>query len=191
MMKKMYICLFIFIFKFINILAHPHVFLDVFTEPQINNSEIKGITFTVSMDEMNSLMFLEIYDLNSDGSIDNNEFTKLANENFSGITGKKSHFHIRYNNIEIPIKNYLLKEIFIEKDNLIYKIFIPVNIKVQPEGRLNIGIYDSDYYYDYSYSKPDFLTKKIERNFKFNLIENDKVSYYMGNLNPMEFEVIF
>lgn len=188
-MKKIFI--FIFILKFVNIIAHPHVFLEAFTEPKISNESIEGITFTISIDEMNSLIFLEIYDLNSDGAINKNEFTKLANEKFSGIARKKSHFHIKYDDINIPIKKYILKDVFIDNSNLIYKIFIPLNIKIKSSGKLNIGIYDEDYYYDYSYPETYFLTKKIERKFKCSLIENDKISYYMGNLNPLEFEVIF
>lgn len=185
------ICISLFFFKCISSFAHPHVFLDVLTEPQINNKMIKGINFTITMDEMNSLLFLEIYDENGDSKISNEEFIKLADENFSGIKGEKSHFHIRYEGVKIPIRKYLIKNISMKNDKLIYKIFLPLDINIKPKKKLNIGIYDKNYYYDYSYSKSSFLETKIDKKLNFNLIENKKISYYMGNLNPLEYEVIF
>lgn len=188
-MRSIYISL--FLFKFISIFAHPHVFLDVLTKPQITKNMIKGVDFTIIMDEMNSLLFLEIYDSNGDSKISNEEFIKLADENFSGIKGEKSHFHIRYDGREIAITKYLIKNISIKNDKLIYKIFLPLDISIKPKKKLNIGIYDENYYYDYSYSRSSFLKTKIDKKLNFNLIENKKISYYMGNLNPLEYEVTF
>ncbi|MGB6129865.1 MAG: DUF1007 family protein [Psychrilyobacter sp.] len=185
------ICIYLFLFKSMCSFAHPHVFLDVMTEPQINKNIIKGITFTIRMDEMNTVLFSEIYDLNGDKIISNNEFIKLADENLSGIKGNKSHFHIKYGDLKIPINTYLIKNISIDKEKLIFKIFIPLNIEIKVLAKLNIAIYDPDYYYDYSYSKSSFSSEKIKRKFKFNFIKNKKKSYYMGNLNPLEYEVIF
>ena len=183
--------IFIFIFMYIEILAHPHVFLESFTQPEITKEYIKGINFTIIMDEMNSLIFIQTYDINKDNLLDKKEFIKLANENFSGIIGKKSHFHIRYGNKNINLKSFKLNEVFMDEGNLIYKIFIPLNIKIEKEKNLYIGIYDSDYYYDYDYCEEYFLKDKINRNFKLSFGENYKISYYMGNLNPLEYEVIF
>lgn len=171
--------------------AHPHVFLETFVELKIEKDLLEGINFTVIMDEMNSLIYLTLYDLNNDGNLNEAEFKALANENFEGISGKNSHFHIKYNESIVDIDEFIVKDVFVDNNNLVYKLYIPFEIKINQGDKMNVSIYDKEYYYDYVYDKNYFLKNNIERFLKYDLIENKNVSYYMGNLNPIEFEVKF
>lgn len=188
-MKKSIIT--IFFVATVIVKAHPHVFLETFVELKIEKELLKGINFIVIMDEMNSLIYLNIYDINKDGDLNEAEFKILVNENFEGISGRNSHFHINYNEKAVKIDEFVVKDVFMDNNNLIYKLYIPFEIKINSGDKLNISIYDKEYYYDYFYEKNYFLKSNIENIFKYDLIENEKVSYYMGNLNPIEFEVKF
>ncbi len=86
-MKKLFI---IFLFGMLNLSAHPHTFIDLYSTLHVNDNTIVKTEFKWKMDDMTSAMLIMEFDVNGNGKIDEEEnnyvydnyFVSLENYNF-------------------------------------------------------------------------------------------------------------
>ena len=182
----------VIIFLLLNTLAaaHPHVFMEAIIRIDTEESNIKGIEYEINMDEMNSLVFINQYDRDGDGTLDLDEGKKFIEETFDGYRGEKNHFKIRYSG-EARRTEPQLKDIYVEDFYLTYIIYIPLDQEYNSGDILNIALYDDDYFYDYYYDEYTLQGMAGKLSYDYKLEENEKVKYYMGTMHPMEYEVRF
>lgn len=76
-MKK----LFLSILLISNLFSHPHIFMDIYSDINIQNNEQSTVKFTWKIDEMTSSMLIMESDVNLDNKIDATE-SKYIYENF-------------------------------------------------------------------------------------------------------------
>lgn len=182
----------ILLFLFLNTLAaaHPHVFMEALVRLDTEGEVIKGIEYEINMDEMNSLVFINQYDGDGDGTLNLEEGMKFIEETFYGYREGKNHFKVRYNGMDIETKP-VLKDIYVENFYLTYIIYIPLDQKYSKGDSLSIAVYDDDYFYDYYYDEYTLQGMSGKVSYDYKLGENERIKYYMGTMHPMEYEVKF
>ena len=182
----------ILIFLFLSTLAsaHPHVFMEALVRLDAEGGRVKGIEYEINMDEMNSLVFINQYDGDGDGTLNLEEGKKFIEETFEGYRGGKKHFKVRYNDRDMETKP-ILKDIYVEDFYLTFIIYIPLDQEYSSGDTLSIAVYDDDYFYDYYYDEYTLQGMDGKLSYDYKLEENEGIKYYMGTMHPMEYEVKF
>lgn len=170
--------------------AHPHVFMEALVRVDTEGEELRGIEYEINMDEMNSLVFINQYDKEGDGTLNLEEGKRFIEETFYGYRGEKNHFKVRYRGRDIETKP-VLKDIYVEDFYLTFIFYVPLNESYTRGDILDIALYDPDYFYDYYYDEYTIEGKAGKLSYDYRLEENRKVKYYMGTMHPMEYEVKF
>ena len=98
-----------------------------------------------------------------------------------------------YDTMEMKIEMEELKilNVGIENNLLFYEIYLPLNLKINDNNILVLSIYDPSYYFTYFYDD-DSVTSTDKSKILYTILqENKDMSYYFGNINPLEIEVMF
>ncbi|GLI56452.1 hypothetical protein PM10SUCC1_19660 [Propionigenium maris DSM 9537] len=171
-------------------LTHPHVFMEAVIRIDTEGEELRGIEYEINMDEMNSLVFINQYDKDGDGTLNLEEGKRFIEETFYGYKGAKNHFKVRYKGKDIDTKP-VLRDIYVEDFYLTFIFYVPLEERYTRGDILDIALYDPDYFYDYYYDEYTIEGKAGNLSYDYRLEENRKVKYYMGTMHPMEYEVKF
>lgn len=170
--------------------SHPHVFLEAQVKLDIQDNTLKGIHYTVNLDEMNSMLLSMRYEVNKDGllTIDGKVLTP---ETYPVDETELNVYKIRYNDQNIEDITVQLKKVYMEDIYFTYEFYIPLDIKTHSGDKLNVSIYDNEYYLDYYYDEYSINMLDGSKMPNFSLIQNKKIKFYMDLMNPIEYEVIF
>lgn len=170
--------------------SHPHVFLEAQVKLDIHKDILKGIHYTVNLDEMNSMLLSMRYEVDSEGNLIQ-DGKVLTPETYPIDKSELNVYRIRYNNENIEDLVVQLKKVYMEDIYFTYEFYIPLDIKIEEGDKMNISIYDREYYQDYYYDEYSINTLDGSKMPEFTLIQNKEISYYMDLMNPTEYEVIF
>ena len=184
---KILIC---FLLLSITTFSHPHVFLEAQVKLDIHEDILKGIHYTVNLDEMNSMLLSMRYEVDNDGNL-TIDGELLTPDTYPIDEAELNVYKVRYNNKNIKDLNVQLKKVHMEDIYFIYEFYIPLDIKIHNGDKLNISIYDNEYYLDYYYDEYSINMLDGSKMPAFSLIQNKEITYYMNLMNPIEYEVIF
>lgn len=185
---KIIIC---FLILSITTFSHPHVFLEAQVKLDIQEDTLKGIHYTVNLDEMNSMLLSMRYQVDKDGNLTIDGET-LTPDTYPVDEAELNVYKVRYNDKDIEGVGVQLKRVYMEDIYFTYEFYIPLDIEINKGDKMNISIYDKEYYLDYYYDEYSIkMLNGSQMPYEFSLIQNKEVTYYMGLMNPIEYEVIF
>lgn len=171
--------------------AHPHVFMDASTQIKVNDNVLEGIKIKATFDEMNTMIYMEEYDKNKDKKLNEQETQLFLKEVFHYFKGNYSHFYIRFDDKKIETEELKILNVGIENNLLFYEVYLPLNLKINDNNTLVLSIYDAAYYFTYFYDD-DSVTSTDKSKILYTILQKNKdMSYYFGNINPLEIEVMF
>ncbi len=186
-MKKI---IYTYLLVFSTIFAHPHIFMEANIKVDIDDSILKGVFYEINYDEVNSVLMSSGYKIGVDGSLLDINNKKIDVAKFPFSTNELNAFKVSFNGRKLRVTPNITR-IFISEGYLVYDVYIPLNIMYKKGDKLNISVYDDDYYYDFYYDEYAIkIQDKKGFNHKINLKKNKGISYYMGLMHPMEYEVI-
>ena len=83
----------------VNLVAHPHIFIEYGLEVVVEKSKISGFYVTMQFDEMFSASIIEGADKDKSGSFSKSETAIVNDEFFSNLKNYNYylHFHLRFN----------------------------------------------------------------------------------------------
>jgi len=134
---------FLFILLGLDLYAHPHTFIDIYTQIEAKNYNTSSIHFKWQIDEMTSSMLILDVDTNNDGKLDSKE-SKLIEDNYFKVFKDYNY----YTYIKVKGKNIIIKEILnfrasIENHKVCYSFDIKGSFPLK-DTIIEFG--DSDFY---------------------------------------------
>ncbi len=170
------------------LIAHPHVWVDVSLRVDFDkNGDIASIMEIWRYDEMFSMAVIKQIDKNGDGDFDAKEESDLKNLYFSSIERFGFYTHIFVNGKEaktgMKLKDFSAR---MSDGNLIYVFTIVPEKPLNPlKSEIDIGIYDSGYYTEFSYEEdPVLITGLSGDGCPFYIFEDDEHPIYFGMVEP-------
>jgi ABC-type uncharacterized transport system substrate-binding protein len=185
-MKKILILL--LILSPIALSAHPHVWIDASVKVHFNDkNQITAITEVWEFDNMFSLAIIKDNDENNDKKFNEKEVISVKNSYFINLRNFGFYTHIFVDGKEFPLSFDLADfsaEIVDEK--VIYVFTINLSTPLAPfNHKVDIGIYDTQYYADIFYAEDPFYAQGIkEGECPYYIFEDKKHSTYFGMVNP-------
>ena len=104
---KILIC---FLLLSITTFSHPHVFLEAQVKLDIHEDILKGIHYTVNLDEMNSMLLSMRYEVDNDGNL-TIDGELLTPDTYPIDEAELNVYKVRYNNKNIKDLNVQLKKV--------------------------------------------------------------------------------
>ena len=162
-MTKFLWCILLFPFL---LLAHPHTFLDVYTDVKSKNNQVESITFKWVFDDMTSQLLVMEFDQNMDGKLDENEVEYIKTNYFDSL--KQYNF---YTNLKVLNKSQFTMPknftSYIEDMKVVYQFQIDIN---KNKKNIEVEIYDEERFTALVLKK-EFVTSKIK--YKVSDVDND------------------
>ncbi len=185
-MKKIFILL--MILSPMALYAHPHVWIDASVKIHLNDKkQITAITEVWEFDDMFSLAVIEDSDKNKDKKFSEEEIASVKKFYFLNLENYGFYTNIFIDGKEMPLKMTLTDfsaEIVDEK--VVYVFTINLSKSFNPfKQKVDIGIYDSQYYADILYAEEPFYAQGIkEGQCPYYIFEDKKHPTYFGLVNP-------
>jgi len=143
--------------------AHPHVFLDCDIDFIFDENGLAGIKHRWVFDEMYSVTFLQDFDLNGDGVLNNNELENIYQNAFIALKDYNYFNIIHINGKEFIIKKHSNFKALIVNNRLVYEFVVHCPIKASNKvNTIKVSILDETNYIamDISDRSPIFSGKK-------------------------------
>jgi len=153
-MKKI---LYLFVIFPLILFAHPHTFLDVYTDVKSKDNQVETITFKWVFDDMTSQLLTMEFDLNMDGKIDKEEVEYIKTNYFDSLIQYNYYTNLKIlNKIQTTKpKNFTS---YIEDMKIVYQFEIEIN---KDKKDIAIEIYDEERFTALVLKK-EFVTSKIK-----------------------------
>ena len=137
--------------------AHPHTFLDVYTNVKSKNETIETITFKWVFDDITSQLLIMEFDQNMDGKINKDEIEYIKINYFDSLKQYNYYTNLKISNKiqDTKPKNFTS---YIEEMKIIYQFEIDVN---KDKKDIAIEIYDEERFTALVLKK-EFVTSKIK-----------------------------
>ncbi len=185
-MKKILILL--MVLSPVSLRAHPHVWIDASIKVHFNDKkQIMSITEVWEFDDMFSLAVIKANDKNNDKKFDEKEVVSVKKSYFLNLRNYGFYTNIFVDGKEFPLSMSLTDfsaEIVDEK--VVYVFTIAFSKPLEPFARkVDIGIYDSQYYADIFYSEDPFFAEGVKaEECPYYIFEDKKHPTYFGLVNP-------
>lgn len=167
-MKKILICCLIFTSHIL--IAHPHIFFE--NSFKLENS---------SKNTINLKLELILDDLNS-------ELAKESSENLHFYNDISQDLKFYYNG-KILQNNIISKNMRYKDNNLIIDLEFSYISPLKKGDKIQLTIYDKEYFYDYDYDKDSLKIDFSHNNFKLTFKEDKTQPYYYNMVYPKVYEV--
>ncbi len=168
--------------------AHPHVWIDASVKVHFNDKkQVTAITEVWEFDDMFSLVIIKDNDKNKDEKFDDKEIANVRDTYFLNLKNYGFYTNIFVDGKEFPLSFDLADfsaEIVDEK--VIYVFTINLSTPLAPfNHKVDIGIYDCQYYADIFYAEDPFYAQGIkEGQCPYFIFEDKKHATYFGLVNP-------
>ncbi|MCK4935302.1 MAG: DUF1007 family protein [Elusimicrobiales bacterium] len=182
------IILFLILLSPVSLYAHPHVWIDASVKIHLNDKkQVTAITEVWEFDDMFSLAVIEANDKNKDKKFDKEETLSVKNSYFLNLKNYGFYTNVFVDGKEFPLSMTLSSfsaEIVDEK--VIYVFTIKLSKPLDPfKHKVDLGIYDSEYYADIFYAQDPFYAQGIkEGECPYYIFEDKKHPTYFGLVNP-------
>ena len=187
-MKKK-IILFLMLFPF-SVLAHPHTWIDAEIIVNFKAEKITSITQSWTFDDIFSTGIIADYDKNKNKKLEKSEISNIEKNAFSNLKNYGFYTHLFVDGKKKEIKTFKDFSAKIEGDKVIYTFTLPLKNQIDPfTQKVDIGIYDSEYYIELMYTKSPFKSIGNKKKCPYTIFEDSKHPTYMGMVNPKTIKV--
>ena len=149
--------LYLFVIFPIILFAHPHTFLDVYTDVKSKNSKVEKITFKWVFDDMTSQLLIMEFDQNMDGKIDKEEVEFIKSNYFDSLNKYNYYTYLKILN-KIQTTNPKNFTSYIENMKIVYQFELDIN---KNKKDIAIEIYDQERFTALVLKK-EFVTSNIK-----------------------------
>ena len=160
-MKKILICCLIFTSHIL--IAHPHIFFENSFKLENSSKNTINLKLELILDDLNSELAKE--------SSDNSQDLKF------------------YYNGKILQNNIISKNMRYKDNNLIIDLEFSYISPLKKGDKIQLTIYDKEYFYDYDYDKDSLKIDFSHNNFKLTFKEDKTQPYYYNMVYPKVYEV--
>lgn len=185
-MKKILILL--LILSPLSLEAHPHIWIDASVKIDFNEKkQIVSITEVWEFDEMFSLAIINANDENKDKKFNEKELINVKKTYFLNLKDYGFYTNIFVDGKEISLKMKLTDfSAEIVDESVIYVFTLILSKPLDPfKHKVNLGIYDSQYYTDIFYAEDPFYAKGIKEGVcPYSIFEDKAHPTYFGLVNP-------
>lgn len=194
-MRKFCLLLAIMCFTFMDIQAHPHVFIKTSISFVFDmDGNVKGFKSKWVFDENFSATIKLDYDKNHDGEFSAEESEAIEAEAFSNLKDVNYFTEIVLDGEKHKIQRVSVFSASLENSKVVYNFFVPFNINTETvEKKVKVLIYDNSYYIDVSPIKEDFVSVENGFNIESSFIKYDDIKnkYYFDQIFPVAIEFKF
>ena len=177
-MKKLTF-LFLLLITF-SIYCHPHMFITSETTFVFNSEKLQGIFVQWTFDDMFSATIIDEYDKDKSGSFDTKETAVVKKNAFDYVAESKYFIDMKINGKAQVIKKVSRFTAKIKNNRLIYRFFVPLDLKVQKkETILNFSVFDETFYIDFDVKKPE-VESHMAVNHSVKMLDYAKATDYYG-----------
>ena len=127
-----------------NTSAHPHMFIDWTVEPSIEDSMMAGVRVVWTFDEMNSSAILQQYDLNKNGTLDDNEVDSIRINSLPGLAQYNYFMIVSWGKKALKIRKVDQFRATLTDSRLKYSFLAPCLISLSEFAYDNLTIAFSD-----------------------------------------------
>jgi ABC-type uncharacterized transport system substrate-binding protein len=183
-MKKILLSLLMILIP-LNLMAHPHVFIDSQATFVFDDNGLSAIDIRWAFDEMFGATFIMDYDANANGVLEKNEVATIKEEAFDHLKNFEYFTHISIDGRPFKVQFVTKFKAINEDRQLVYYFTIPCHVKASHTPRkISLAIYDESYY-----TQVDCQPGRIKDN-RFSASirqqQNPQLSYYNGLIVPEE-----
>jgi len=189
-------CIFLIVISFppFFLVAHPHVFIDNRVSVLFNEKGLAGFKHEWTFDEMFSSTIIQEFDLNADGKFDEKEIKDVEKGAFSNLKEYNYFVNITINGKQFKIQE--IKDFYAEIDSgvMVYEFFLPCEATATLGSKeVKIAVYDPTYFVQIIWVSEDPFSFKDTSNVEFGheVIEDEKNSYYYGQIIPEALKIKF
>jgi len=182
--------LFFFLFS-LSIYSHPHMFITSETTVVFNSEKLEGIFVKWTFDEMFSGTIIDEYDKDKNKSFSVKETAIVKKNAFDFVAESRYFIDMRINGkikTITKVKNFVAK---IKKNQLVYRFYVPLNIKVaKKETVVNFSVFDETFYIDFDIKKPE-VESNVAVNHSIKVLNYGKATDYYGQRPSKDIVVKF
>lgn len=160
-MKKILICYLIFTSHIL--IAHPHIFFENSFKLENSSKNTINLKLELILDDLNSELAKESSDISQDLKF--------------------------YYNGKILQNNIISKNMRYKDNNLIIDLEFSYISPLKKGDKIQLTIYDKEYFYDYDYDKDSLKIDFSHNNFKLTFKEDKTQPYYYNMVYPKVYEV--
>lgn len=149
-----YLLVLSFIFNYL--CAHPHTFIEIYANIEVEKQKTKKLNFTWKMDEMTSSMLIMETDQNGDGKLDKEESKFIYDNYFLSLKEYNYYTDIKIKNKTQSFPKVSNFKAFIENNKLCYSFDMDKNFDIS-NTIFDFG--DEDFFVAFVV-KPEFINIK-------------------------------
>ncbi|MBR9981833.1 MAG: DUF1007 family protein [Desulfatitalea sp.] len=167
--------------------SHPHVFIEVRIEVELDARGIKGIWQHWTFDEYFSAWIIEEFDTDGDGKFSDEELPIVFEQSFHNLAKHGYYTKILVGDRQIPVNHIEHFSVAIENNHTIYSFFTSLNIAIEPDTPpVVVAVYDEDFYCHVFFPKGDTQFKGDVARWKIQHTTRQlpELAYYFGFMTP-------
>lgn len=167
--------------------GHPHVFIEVRIDVELDGSGIKGLWQHWTFDEYFSAWVIEEFDTDGDGRFSAQELHDVYEQSFANLANFGYFTKIMVGDREIPVKRIEHFSVAIEDNRTVYSFFTPLQIAVGPETPpVVVAVYDEAFYCHVFFPKGDIRFKGDADRWRIRQTTQKlpELTYYFGFMTP-------
>ncbi|MEA2101807.1 MAG: DUF1007 family protein [Thermodesulfobacteriota bacterium] len=183
-MKKILLSLLLVLIP-LNLMAHPHVFIDSQTTFVFDNNGLSAIDVRWVFDEMFGATFIMDYDANANGVLEKNEVATIKEEAFDYLKNFGYFTHINIDGRPFKVQFVTKFNAINEDGQLVYSFTIPCHVRAShTPKKISLAIYDESYYTQIDCQPGRIKDSRFSATIKQQ--RNPGLSYYNGMIVPEE-----
>ena len=156
-----------------------------------NSEKLQGIFVQWTFDDMFSATIIDEYDKDKSGSFDTKETAVVKKNAFDYVAESKYFIDMKINGKAQVIKKVSRFTAKIKNNRLIYRFFVPLDLKVQKkETILNFSVFDETFYIDFDVKKPE-VESHMAVNHSVKMLDYAKATDYYGQRPSKDIVVKF
>jgi len=176
------------------LVSHPHVFIDNRVSVIFNDKGLTGFKNEWFFDEMFSSAIIQEFDLDVDGSFNEDEIKKVEKGAFSNLKNYNYFMNISINGKDFKIKEIKNFHAKIDENIMVYDFFLPCEVPITANDQvIKIAVYDPTYFVQVIWASEDPYsfgdTSKLKLSYE--IIEDEKNAYYCGQIIPEALKINF
>ncbi len=142
--------------------AHPHVFIEYWTDVIFKNGKLAGLQVHWLFDEFFSAMIIRANDTNRNKRFEPREVKVLKKRAFDNLRNYKYFSYLKLNGIHKFTRWVTIFNAKITRNRLIYSFYIPLNVSIKSTTqKLRIEYLDPTVYVAFAPRKNPIIIKKM------------------------------
>lgn len=168
-----------------NVMAHPHVFLEASSNLVFNATELEYAHITLAYDEMYSTTFIQDYDKDKDGLFDLDEISAIE-DLFAQYQAQNYFSDLRLDGVQEEVNTIEGFDAYIVEGKVHFEYDIPLHIKLDTKVSIEWSVYDPEYLHEIEFNSESLFMEGMEHfEMTYDYVpEDDSKAYYMEQIYP-------